>query len=45
MAAIKVLGMGSVMVLLSGCQSWQLQDIGVLPPTAAIPGDKRTREG
>ncbi len=37
MAAIKALGLGTVVVLVSGCQSWQFRDIEDLPPTAAIP--------
>ena len=37
MAAIKVLSLGTVVVLLSGCQNWQFRDIEDLPPTAAIP--------
>lgn len=37
MAAIKVLGLGTLVVLVSGCQSWQYRDIEDLPPTAAIP--------
>ena len=37
MAAIKVLSVGTVVVLLSGCQNWQFRDIEDLPPTAAIP--------
>lgn len=35
MAAIKVLSVGTVVVLLSGCQNWQFRDIEDLPPTAA----------
>src|SRR5690606_40499179 len=37
MAVIKALGLGTVVVLVSGCQSWQFRDIEDLPPTAAIP--------
>ena len=37
MSITKVLGLGSTVILISGCQSWQLQDIEDLPPTAALP--------
>lgn len=37
MAIVKVLGLGSAVLLISGCQSWQYRDIDKLPPTAALP--------
>ncbi len=37
MAAIKALGLGTIVVVVSGCQSWQYRDIGDLPATAAVP--------
>ncbi|MGC8119086.1 PA14 domain-containing protein [Marinobacter sp. VGCF2001] len=37
MAALKVLGAGTLAVLVSGCQSWQFRDLDDLPPTAALP--------
>src|SRR5690554_5238809 len=37
MAAINVLGVCTVVVLLSGCRSWQFRDMEDLPPSAAIP--------
>lgn len=37
MSVSKVLGLGSAVVLITGCQSWQFRDIEDLPPTASIP--------
>ncbi|MDL0429697.1 PA14 domain-containing protein [Marinobacter sp. TBZ242] len=37
MSISKVLGLGSAVILITGCQSWQFRDIERLPPTAAIP--------
>ncbi|MEE3168818.1 MAG: PA14 domain-containing protein [Pseudomonadota bacterium] len=37
MAAIKALGLGTALVAITGCQSWQYRDIEQLPPTASIP--------
>ncbi|WP_372966662.1 PA14 domain-containing protein [Marinobacter sp.] len=37
MATIKALGLGTLVVVVSGCQSWQFRDIESLPPTAAVP--------
>jgi len=37
MSISKVLGVGSAVVLITGCQSWQFRDIEKLPPTASIP--------
>ncbi|WP_029653315.1 PA14 domain-containing protein [Marinobacter daepoensis] len=37
MAAVKVLSLSALAILISGCQSWQFEDIEELPPTAAIP--------
>lgn len=37
MSVSKVLGLGSAVILVTGCQSWQFRDIERLPPTAAIP--------
>lgn len=33
----RALGLGSAIIVVSGCQSWQYRDVGTLPPTAAIP--------
>jgi len=35
MATIKALGLGTMVVVVSGCQSWQFRDFEDLPPTAA----------
>ncbi|WP_166259687.1 PA14 domain-containing protein [Marinobacter salicampi] len=37
MSNSKILGVGSMLVLMSGCQSWQYQDVDSLPPTASLP--------
>ncbi|WP_300498839.1 PA14 domain-containing protein [Marinobacter sp.] len=37
MSVSKVLGIGSAVIFISGCQSWQFRDIEKLPPTASIP--------
>ena len=37
MATIKALGIGTMVVVVSGCQSWQFRDIEKLPPTASVP--------
>ena len=37
MAVVRLLGLGWLIVVLSGCQSWQLGDIESLPPAAALP--------
>lgn len=37
MSVSKVLGLGSAVILITGCQSWQFRDIEELPPTASIP--------
>ncbi len=37
MAMVRLLGLGSVAIVVSGCQSWQIGDIESLPPTAALP--------
>ncbi len=37
MSVSKVLGLGSAVILVTGCQSWQFRDIEKLPPTASIP--------
>lgn len=39
MSVCKVLGVGSAVILISGCQSWQFRGIEDLPPTAALPED------
>jgi len=41
MAAIKALGLGTALVAITGCQSWQYRDIEQLPPPASNP--HRTR--
>lgn len=33
----RTLGLGSAIILITGCQSWQYRDVGTLPPTAALP--------
>jgi|GEM_PF-379869 len=37
MSVGKVIGLGSTILLVTGCQSWQYRDIDSLPPTAALP--------
>ncbi len=37
MSVSKVLGLGSAVILITGCQSWQYRDIEKLPPTQSIP--------
>ncbi len=37
MAVVRRLGLCWVIIVLSGCQSWQLGDIESLPPTASLP--------
>lgn len=37
MSVGKVLGLGSTILFVTGCQSWQYRDIESLPPTAAVP--------
>lgn len=39
MLVSKVLGLGSAVVLITGCQSWQFRNIEKLPPTASIPAE------
>lgn len=33
----RALGLGSAIILISGCQSWGYKDVDKLPPTAALP--------
>ncbi|KAA1175062.1 hypothetical protein FWJ25_06745 [Marinobacter salinexigens] len=37
MSVVKVIGLGSTIVFIGGCQSWQYRDIENKPPTAALP--------
>lgn len=37
MSVVKALWLGSTVILIAGCQSWQYRDIEDLPPTAALP--------
>jgi len=37
MAMVRLLGLGCVVIVASGCQSWQIGDVESLPPTAALP--------
>lgn len=37
MLVVKVIGLGSTIVFIGGCQSWQYHDIENMPPTAATP--------
>lgn len=37
MAMVRLLGLGCVVVVASGCQSWQIGDVESLPPPAALP--------
>ncbi|MFL1453600.1 PA14 domain-containing protein [Marinobacter sp. GN3S48] len=41
MSVCKVLGVGSAVILISGCQSWQFRGIEDLPPTAALPEESQ----
>lgn len=37
MGMVKILGVGGVVLVVSGCQSWQVDDFKSLPPTASLP--------
>lgn len=37
MAMVRLLGLGGVVIAVSGCQSWQVGDVESLPPTASLP--------
>ncbi|WP_404362263.1 PA14 domain-containing protein [Marinobacter sp.] len=37
MSISKVLVLGCISLIISGCQSWQFRDVDSLPPTAALP--------
>lgn len=37
MSVCRILSLGSAIVLVTGCQSWQLDNIEQLPPTASLP--------
>lgn len=37
MSVCRILGLGSAIVLVTGCQSWQFDNIEKLPPTASLP--------
>ena len=36
MAMVRLLGLGSIVIVVSGCQSWQVDDVQSLLPTAAL---------
>ena len=36
MTMVELLSLGSIVIVVSGCQSWQLDDIKSLPPSAAL---------
>lgn len=37
MAIGKIIGVGSILLFVAGCQSWRYQDVDSLPPSAALP--------
>jgi hypothetical protein len=37
MAMVRLLGVGVVVIVVSGCQSWQIDDVDSLPPSASLP--------
>ncbi|WP_273427004.1 PA14 domain-containing protein [Marinobacter sp.] len=37
MSVCKILGLGSALILIGGCQSWQFQGVEELPPPEAVP--------
>jgi fibronectin type III domain protein len=42
MAMVRLIGLGGAIIAASGCQSWQIGDVELLPSTAALPATSET---